>query len=296
MSLLRVLATCMVLCVLSALPLQAQKATCTNWNIWSLNPANPSNPAASADDVNDNRTVVGTATFSGNPPKYWGFVHYSSGKVTYWRPANAYSSEFRGRNNWGNTVGHYTDTLFVHHAAYLHGSTTTLIVHPKAAHHDTFVTDINNLNTILGKYWDTNGVSHIFKRRSNGTFLSVPSFPGAQDTTPRAFNDNGVVVGSYILANDLNLVPHGFIYRNGSIATLNYRNDKQVFTELTGIDNDGVIVGNSNHFGFTGFLYRNGVFKDIVGPHGERFEVGGISANGVITGGDGHRGFTARCQ
>jgi hypothetical protein len=162
-----------VLCVFSALQLQAQKATCTNWHIWSLNPASPSNPGAFAADVNDNRTVVGTATFSG---KGWGFVHYSSGKVTYWRPANAYYSDFSGRNNWGNTVGNYEDTLNVHHAVYFHGSTTTLIVHPKAAHHNTFVMDINNLNTILGKYWDSTGVSRIFKRRSNGTFLSVPSF------------------------------------------------------------------------------------------------------------------------
>jgi hypothetical protein len=38
------------------------------------------------------------------------------------------------------------------------------------------------------------------------------------------------------------------------------------------------------------------VFKDIVGPNGETFEVGGISANGVITGDDGRRGFTANCQ
>jgi hypothetical protein len=293
MSLLRVFATCIVVCVFSVLQIQAQKATCTNWNIWSLNPVNPSNPAPFAADVNDNRTVVGFATFSGG--KSWGFVHYSSGKVTYWKPADAYYSDFSGRNNWGNTVGNYEDTLNVHHAVYFHGSTTTMIVHPKAAHHDTFVTDINNLNTILGKYWDSNGVSHIFKRRSDGTFLSVPSFPGASDTTPRAFNDNGVVVGSYILANDLN--PHGFIYRNGSVATLNYRNDKQVSTELTGIDNNGVVVGNHNHLGFgTGFLYRNGVFKDIFGPNGERVEVGGISANGVITGDDGRRGFTVRCQ
>src|SRR4051794_2346145 len=57
MSLLRVLATSIVLCVFSAFQLQAQKATCTNWNIWSLNPANPSNPAPFAADVNDNRTV-----------------------------------------------------------------------------------------------------------------------------------------------------------------------------------------------------------------------------------------------
>src|SRR5439155_719895 len=64
MSSFRVRATCVVLCVFSALPLQAQKATCTNWNIWLLNPKNATNPFGQAAGVNDNRTVVGTAAFA----------------------------------------------------------------------------------------------------------------------------------------------------------------------------------------------------------------------------------------
>jgi uncharacterized membrane protein len=235
MSLLRVLATCIALCVFSALQLQAQKAICTNWNLWLLNPANPSSPFGDPQGVNDNRTVVGNATFSVNPPKVWGFVHYLSGRVTYWRPANARFSTFEGRNNnQGNTVGNYTDSLGVQHAVYFHGSTTTWIVHPKAARHSTRAIDINNLNTILGSYLDSNKVGHIFKRRSNGTFLSVPGFPGAQGSAARAFNDNGVVVGTYGLPNDPTGTSHGFIYRNGSFATLNYRNDVRVWTDLPG--------------------------------------------------------------
>ena len=295
MSLLRVLATCIVVCVFSALQLQAQKATCTNWNTWLLNPTNPTaGPSGDPRGVNDNRTVVGDATFSVNPPKFWGFVHYLSGKVTYWRPANARFSTFEGRNNVGNTVGNYLDTLGIHHAAYLHGSTTTLIVHPKAAHHSTQLFAINNLNTLLGYYQDSNGVNHTFKRRSDGTFLSVPNFPGAQIccSFAVAFNDNGVVVGTYRL-NDPNGVNHGFIYRNGSFATLDYRNNARAGTRLVGIAANDVIVGNVYS---KSFLYKNGVFKDIFGPHGELVSVSGISANGVITGGFNGRGFTVNCQ
>jgi hypothetical protein len=294
MSLLRVLATCTAICVFSALPLQGQKATCTNWNTWTLNPANPTNPSPFAAGVNDNRTVVGFAQFSVKPPKGWGFVHYLNGKITYWKPANAQNSAFLGRNNVGNTVGDYTDTLGIHHAAYLHGSTTTLIVHPKAANHSTTLVDINNLNTLLGSYQDSNGVNHTFKRRSDGTFLSVPTFPGGQSccSFAHAFNDNGVVVGTYRL-NDPNGVNHGFIYRNGSFATLDYRNNTRAATLLVGIDNNGVIVGNVYS---KSFLYKNGVFKDIFGPHGELVSVSGISANGVITGGFNGRGFTVNCQ
>jgi hypothetical protein len=199
----------------------------------------------------------------------------------------------------GNTVGGYVDTLGIGHAAYLHGSKTTLIVHPNAAHHSTGVGAINNLDTLLGGYTDSNGVGHIFKRRSDGTFLSVPNFPGAQSTAANGFNDNGVVVGTYLNPGDCCGISHGYVYRNGSFATLNYRGFKNSNTEMVGIDNNGVVVGN--HYS-NGFLYKNGGYEDIVGPHGELVTVRGISANNSIITGDmwisssGSHGFTATCQ
>ena len=295
MSLLRIFATCSVICVFSGLPLRAQKATCTNWNTWLLNPANANNPREEARGVNDNRTVVGFGGYL-NKPDTVGFVHYGSGKVTYWRPGSTRFSALYGRNNAGNTVGNYKDNSGFYRAVYLHGSITTVIVHPKAAPHKTGLTAINNLNTLLGSYTDGNGGNHIFKRRSDGSFLNVPNFPGAKSTSAGGFNDNGVVVGTYILPNETN-VSHGFIYRNGKFATVNYRNFQDI-TWLTGIDNNGSFVGNAYS---NGFLFKNGVFKNIVGPHGEQVTVYGISAHGIITGnmwisGTGQHGFTVNCQ
>ena len=283
----RVLSACVVLSVISGIQLQAQKATCS-FNTWFLNPNNPSNPAAFATGVNDNRTVVGAATYYFNKPNSSGFLHYFSGKITYWRPASAKYSGFGRRNNWGNTTGFYVDTLGIQHAVYLHGSTTTLIVHSKAAFHSTALIDINNLNTLLGEYQDANRNFHIFKRHSDGTFHAVPNFPGAKQTDAGGFNDNGVVVGNYILPSDASEFSHGFIYRNGSFATLDYRN-KAGETFLVGISKQGVIAGN---FWGNGFLYKNGTFKDIVRPNGQPVIVRGISANGIITG----DGFDATCQ
>ena len=85
---------------------------------------------------------------------------------------------------------------------------------------------------------------------------------------------------------------------NGSFAPLNYRKKVTSNTELTGISNNSVIVGD--HYG-NAFLYSNGVFKDIVGPNGEQVTVRNISAGGSITGdiamgGNGPHGFTATCQ
>src|SRR6266536_107546 len=145
----------------AALHSQVPTASCT-FKTFLLNPSNPNNPRVTAWDVNDNRTVVGTADYPVNKPNFWGLVRYSNGTVTYWHPANAKYSWFNGRNNLGNTGGGYVDTLGIGQAAYLHGSATALIVHPNAAHHGTGLVEINNLNTLLGGYIDVNGQSHIF--------------------------------------------------------------------------------------------------------------------------------------
>jgi hypothetical protein len=294
----RVVVGCFVVCLLAAFQLQAQNATCSNWKTFVLNPSDWNNPSEESDGVNDNQTVVGRAFYNFNKPNFKAFVHYSNGNITYWKPSNAKYSWLTDRNILGNTVGGYVDTLGILHAAYLHGSTTTLIVNPKATHHSTRVVGINNLNTLLGSYTDANG-QHIFKRRSDGSFLAVPNFPGAVSTAPAAFNDNGVVVGTYMNPGDCCGLSHGFIYRNGSFAPLNYRKTVNTNTELMGISNNSVIVGD--HYG-NAFLYANGVFKDIVGPNGEQVTVRNISAGGIITGdisipgGVGPHGFTATCQ
>jgi hypothetical protein len=295
----RVVVGCLVVCLLAVFQLQAQNATCTNWQTFVLNPADLNNPSEESDGVNDNHTVVGRAFYNFNKPNFKGFVHYSNGKITYWLPSNAKYSWLTDRNILGNTVGGYVDTLGILHAAYLHGSTTSLIVHPKAVYHSTRVVGINNLNTLLGTYSDINHNQHIFKRRSDGSFLAVPNFPGAVETDPSAFNDNGVVVGGYTNPGDCCGIVHGFIYRNGSFAPLNYRKTVNTNTEVYGISNNGVIVGD--HYG-NGFLYANGVFKDIVGPNGQQVTVRNISAGGIITGDTsvpgsvGPHGFTATCQ
>jgi len=127
----------------------------------------------------------------------------------------------------------------------------------------------------------------------------VPNFPGAVSTIPTAFNDNGVVVGIYMNPGDCCGIDHGFIYRNGSFVPLNCRKMVNSNTELTGISNNSVIVGD--HFG-NAFLYSNGVFKDIVGPNGQQVTVRNISAGGIITGDTsvpgsvGPHGFTPTCS
>jgi hypothetical protein len=95
---------------------------------------------------------------------------------------------------------------------------------------------------------------------------------------------------------------HGFIFHNGTWATLDYPNTSR--TELLGISNAGVIVG-LNHATQQGisFMYVNGKFKTINIPNSFLTNVAAISPNGLIAGtanmtGDqsGWSGFTATCK
>ncbi len=201
--------------MLLAIPVQAQKASCT-FKTFVLNPANLNSPRENAFGVNDNGTVVGSADYPFNKPNITAFVHYADGTIKYWRPSGAPISGFSARNNAGNTVGGYVDSSKIPHAVFFHDSTVTQIVHPKAANHSTGVVGINKWNTILGSYSDANGNTHVFKRYSNGTFVNIPNFPGASRTIPSAINDNGAIVGFYAINAEGPDISHGFIYHNGN--------------------------------------------------------------------------------
>ena len=284
------------LCPLLAITLQAQKAACT-FKTFVLNPADLNSPREYVGGANDNSSVVGMAAYPFDKPNIIAFAHHADDTIRYWRPSGSRVSEFSARNNLGNTVGGYADSSGIFHAVYLHGSTVTEIIHPKAANHSTDLVGINKYNTILGKYSDSNGHGHVFKRYSNGSFVSIPNFPGATSTSPSDINDNAVIVGNYNLPTDGKDIAHGFIYHNGTWATLNYRN-KTTATYVAGISGAGTIVGDEYA---NGFLYKNGVFKDIVGPNGEQVTVRGISPGGIISGdmwisASGSHGFTAKCH
>jgi hypothetical protein len=73
-------------------------------------------------------------------------------------------------------------------------------------------------------------------------------------------------------------------------------------TVLTGVNNSGDIVGNhlagDNDYGF---IYENGVFKNIVYPEAKFTMAGGINNNGVISGqiyltSTSFLGYTAVCK
>ena len=118
-------------------------------------------------------------------------------------------------------------------------------MHPKAANHRTRLVALNKYNPIHG-----NGHGHMFKRYSDDGLVEIPNFPGATSTTPSDINDNAVIVGNYNLPADGKDIAHGFLYHNGTWATLNYRNQTTA-TDVAGISGAGAVVGDAFSNGFS---------------------------------------------
>jgi hypothetical protein len=157
-----------------------------------------------------------------------------------------------------------------------------------------FSRGINNWGNIVGSY-NTSTATNGFKRFSDGGTIKL-GFPGASSTFPTSINDHGMIVGSYFVGSGGGQLPqNGFIYSQGNWAILNY--PSSLFTDLVGVSNNGVIVGNATDLGLA-FRYENGQFKTIVGPNGVGVTVTGISPRfGLIAGTAGPKGgFVATCQ
>jgi probable HAF family extracellular repeat protein len=274
-----------VLCILlyaSPSLVQAQtQASCT-FHQFTLS----SNPQIFVKGVNDYGTVVGMADFGKNAsPQFRAFIHYSNGTTTYWVPSGASASQFGGRNNSGVTTGAFGDASGQWHAVLRSGSTTTAISTPN---HGAPL-GINKYNSLVGSYSDSNGNPHGFKRYSNGSIVFL-NYPGATGTFANGINDGSGIVGFY---NGTDGAEHGFIYHNGQWAKLQFPN-ASLSTELYGISNAGVIVGQGQAHAF---LYKNGTFKEIKVPGSTETNVRAIAPSGLIAGmADLTHGFLASCQ
>ena len=287
-----------------ATTVEAQTQASCVFKIFQLD-TDTSNTSSSLGGVNDFGTVVGSRFFlHGN---IQGLIRYSSGGITYFNAPNGTNTNFTDRNDSGVSTGYYFNQNSGREEGFLlNGSRFTSISRSGSP---TFVYGINKWNTAVGAYaFGAYPSFHGFKRYNNGGFAAI-NYPGALGTSPAGINDSGTVVGSYFLSSqqDPFYSQHGFIYHNGQWATLDYP-DGTVWTELNGISNAGVIIGNtiSNTGGIqtiqTAFIYEDGVFKTISVPNEPLTQVTGISARlGLISGvaldfSGATEGFTATCK
>lgn len=231
-----------------------------NGTYVALNPPqfNGQSPAAVfAYGINDSGTVVGTyANSTGQPIAGFVDTNGSFSFVAVPEPQGSnnpyYPTELTAISNNGIMVGHYNgggglidnngtittvSTPWSGTGAYFSGvNNSGVMVGNGLPGSDLFETDSN---TMTGDaFVDNNGVfTQIID--PNAYSVSGPNQPTPwNETRVSGINDNGVIVGSYTDSNQKN---HGFIYYNGSYATVNYPSATETF--LTGINDNGQVTG-----------------------------------------------------
>lgn len=243
--------------------------------------------------INDFGTIVGTATPNNVPLTTVAFVRWANGGYSFpMGTVRGSSTTLTARNNRGVNIGSKNGVPIT-----LSGTTLKVInfssLGPKVQRVNG-VSSINLWESIVGS--DNTSTAVIgFKRWSNGSFVTF-QFPSATSTFPTGVNDFGTVVGGYFVghAGHVGLPENGFIYQGGQWATLNEPNT--FFTDLVGISNAGVIVGNAMESD-DGFLYEHGTFMQILDPHGAHTIITGISPQlGLIVGTSQNGGFIATCK
>lgn len=166
----------------------------------------------------------------------------------------------------------------------------------------TSVQGINNLDMITGSFTNTDGVKHGFVGALDGAYTSF-DYGKAQDTEPRAINDDGLIVGySYDVANNF-YGPEFVRTRAGNMRTV--KKDGQRLTGAAhGVNKKGLFVGE--YWETTGAYVAYGYYgrgasyrRDLTLPFNtDRTRPRGINKHGIAVGwfrdndgGGRYRGF-----
>jgi hypothetical protein len=108
------------------------------------------------------------------------------------------------------------------------------------------------------------------------------SIPGSISATAYGLNDFGTIVGDY---TDSTGIIHGFKLIGSTLTTIDDPNGNGSGTTCYSISNNGVIVGSYAIGLFSnGFMYKNGVFTDIIPPGSVGTTAYGINDAGSIVG------------
>jgi uncharacterized membrane protein len=203
----------------------------------------------SATGINNAGVVVGNYITNGGGGQH-GYI-FSNGQFTTLTAPDSLWTAAVGINDAGVVVGSYgpatpvcncVDDIEAHGFIYSNGAFTTFDVGLS----QTRPLGINSAGIIVGYYHDRDGDIEDAPRGfllSAGGGLTRIDAPGGGPLTEirtyvRGINDNGVAVGSWGGPG----VGGGFTWQNGAMTMLRHP-EGQESTELSGISNDGTIVG-----------------------------------------------------
>jgi probable HAF family extracellular repeat protein len=174
-----------------------------------------------------------------------GFFRDKKGTYTLLDFPGANLTEAAGINDDGQVVGDYRDSTGRFHGFFWDAGLFLTFDVPFPDATSTGANGINNVGQIVGSYSDNN-VSETFPNGrvhgflyDNGVFSSF-DVPGARGTLLVDINDRGQIVGIY---SDNDDIPHSFLLENGHLTSIEVPFPHVVFTDVSGINNRGQIVG-----------------------------------------------------
>lgn len=145
----------------------------------------------------------------------------------------------------------------------------------------TEFTGLNNVGQAVGNYEGSSGFQGFVYAVGQGTFTNAPLPSGAIEGYPYAINDDGQMVGCYVVGS----APcNGYLDNGGSFTTIDYPNANG--TSATGINGAGEIVGYYSDSMGNGhaFIDHNGSFTSFDCKGASVTEALGINNNGIVVG------------
>jgi len=236
---------------------QAAGSTTGSCSFQTLNFPAPANRLPSPRAINDAGAIVGSY-FGGNTSH--GFLLFQ-GKVASFMFPGSTRTDAWDISRTGIIVGTYNvsgvaGTLGfmvksgVFHQIKIPGFPTT----------NVSVFGVNSNGDVVGRFV-ANGAAFGFLLR-NGK-MTILSFPGVQSgTTPTSINDQGVVVGNYVVS--FGAPEHAFMWKDGVFSNISPPDNTTA--EASKISNTGVVVGSyvSPSDGLRhGFSFENGTYTKI---------------------------------
>ena len=243
--------------------------------------------------INRYGNVVGIVVTADDQQR--GFIRYVGGGFKTWLAPDSLETSFYRRNANGWTVGSYRDAANrLHGLGFFNEGTYTLEVDFPGAIH-TEVLGINQYGSNAGYYVD--GTGHHGFRTKDGKFIKV-DYPGAVATQVEAISDTGVIVGWFRAT--ISSHPRAFVLKNGIYTAYDHPQGTNG-TVFMDINASGTIVGVYYPGQSTGgFIFKDGVYKNVVVDGSSYTTANGINGYGIITGEarlpSGPKGYTASCQ
>ena len=200
------------------------------------------------DDPNDQPLLDTVATGINNSGVICGYYfHYSGGYYPGFLRSQGVFTDYGlpgrntlifGMNNKGDLVGQLTDSAGLPHGFASINGVVSLLHFPGGQ--ATTPYGVAADGTIVGSFLK-NGRTWGFLRGPAGQYKAF-QVPGAIDTNPYGVNNVAhKIVGSYYTQG----ITHGFVYDyiTGMTITVDWSDPNTFFTEVTGINSKGVIVG-----------------------------------------------------